>query len=318
VETVGVDVGGTKVAAAALGEDGLSTPSIVATATASAEALLDCICDAVAAVRTTQTRAVGVGVPSVVDYATGRARSSVNVPFEDVPLREVLGRRLGLPVYVDNDATVAALAEAWDGERIAVESLVMFTVGTGLGGGLVLGGRIYRGATGAAAEIGHTIVGLDLSGAVPQAGRFPQAGSLESLAAGGVLDRLAAEASRREPESALGRVHASQGVVRGRDAVAAAHAGDEVAVAVIERLGERLGLGIANAINTLDPEVVAVGGGVSAAGELLLGPARGVASAYVLPGVGTRTEIRLARHGNAAGMLGAALLAATEQALGQR
>jgi glucokinase len=317
VETVGVDVGGTKVAAAALREGQLSHASVSATAKGSSKALLDCICEAVEAVRTTATAAVGVGVPSVVDYATGRARSSVNVPFENVHLREVLGGRLGLPVYVDNDATVAALAEAWDGRGIAVGSLVMFTVGTGVGGGLVLGGRIYRGATGAAAEIGHTMIGLDLEAGVPPASRFPQPGSLEALAAGTVLDGLAAESAAAHPDSALGRLGASRGV-SGRDAVAAAHAGDEHARRAIERLGERLGVGIANAINTLDPEVVAVGGGVSAAGELLLEPARRVAASYVLPGVGTHTEIRLARHGAEAGILGAALLAATEHALGQR
>src|SRR5205814_1565841 len=148
-------------------------------------------------------------VPSVVEFETGRVVSSVNVPLADVPLREVLGRRLGVPVFVDNDATVAALAEAHD-ERLAMVSrdLVMITVGTGIGGGLVLGGRIYRGATGGAGELGHTLIGLDLAGAAPSPGDFPQPGSLEALGAGRALDALVCEAVDTHPESLLGRMHA--------------------------------------------------------------------------------------------------------------
>ena len=107
-------------------------------------------------------------MPSVVEFETGRVVSSVNIPLADVPLREVLGERLGVPVFVDNDATVAALAEAHDDElQLVARDLVMITVGTGVGGGLVLGGRIYRGATGGAGELGHTLIGLDLDGHVP-------------------------------------------------------------------------------------------------------------------------------------------------------
>lgn len=290
----------------------LAEPRRRPTRQAGAEALIEEITEAVAEVRTEATAAVGVGVPSVIDYETGSARSSVNVPFEDVPLRRILGDRLGLPVFVDNDATVAALAEAWDGERIAPESLVMFTVGTGVGGGLVIGGRIYRGATGAAAEIGHMLVGLSMEDGVPAARGFPQQGSLESLAAGSQLDQLARDAAAREPGSALAQKLADAGTISGRDAVESARAGDAASREVVAVLGRRLGVGIASAINLLDPEVVAIGGGVSAAGELLLEPAIETARAYTLPGVGTETEIRLASVGPDAGVLGAALLALSE------
>ena len=115
-------------------------------------------------------------MPSIVEFETGRVVSSVNVPLADVPLREVLGERLGVPVFVDNDATVAALAEAHDDQlRMVARDLVMITVGTGVGGGLVLGGRIYRGATGGAGELGHTLIGADLSGETPAPGRVPAA-----------------------------------------------------------------------------------------------------------------------------------------------
>jgi glucokinase len=313
-ETVGVDVGGTKVSVAVLSDGELSEPLIRPTRTGTAEQLVSEIVSGIEAVRTPATEAVGLGVPSVVDFATGRLRNSVNVPFADLALREVLGERVGLPVFVDNDATVAALAEAFDGGRIGVESLVMFTVGTGVGGGLVLGGKVYRGKTGAASELGHTLIGLDLEGGAPPPSGFPQPGSLESLASGSELDRLARTAAEAAPESALGQRLEAGEEVGGREAVEAAFVGDRVAIDAIRVLGERLGIGIASAINALDPEVVAIGGGASAAGELLLEPARRTALAYVLPGVGTATEIRLARRGPEAGVLGAALLAATEGA----
>ena len=311
-ETIGVDVGGTKIAVAMLRGGKLGEPSLRPTVEGDAEELLAEIIDAVNGLRTPATEAVGVGVPSVVDFASGRLRSSVNVPFQDLPVRGLLTERLGLPVFVDNDATLAALAEAYEEGRIAVDSLIIFTVGTGVGGGLVLGGKVHRGRTGAAGEVGHTIVGMDLERGAPPPSEFPQAGSLESLAAGRELDRLAEAAAQAEPKSALGRRLAEVGEVSGADAVDAARDGDEAAVDALRILGERLGIGIANAINLLEPEVVVIGGGVSSAGDLILEPARRVAMQYVLDGVGTETEIRLARRGNEAGVLGAALLAAIE------
>jgi glucokinase len=292
---IGVDVGGTKIAVAVLDGPTLLEPVLEPTDTSSAQALVAQLVDAVRS--TGDAAAVGVAVPSVVDWETGRIRSSVNIPLHDVPLREVLREQLGVPVFVDNDATCAALAEAYDDEGMLVaRHLVMFTVGTGVGGGIVIGGRIYRGATGAAAELGHTIVGADLRRApFAHSDDFPQPGSLESLASGTALNEIACE----------------HGVTAGR-VVDAARGGDPAALAAIELLGRRLGVGIANAINTFDPDLVVVGGGVSAAGELLLEPAREEADRYRLTGVGTRTEIRRARHGPLAGVRGAALLASHE------
>ncbi len=309
---VGVDVGGTKIAVATLREGELSEPRAEPTATGGTDALLDAIAAGVERVRDASSCAVGIGVPSVVDFEAGAARTSVNVPLRDVPLRKLLGKRLGLPVFVDNDATLAAFAEAHDGDELVARNLVMLTVGTGVGGGLVIDGRPYRGATGAAGELGHTLIGLRLDEGIPEPGGFPQDGSLESLAAGSALDRLAGQAASEHPDSALGSRRERGQEVGGADVVEAARGGDEVAVGLLERLGARLGIGIANAINTFDPEVVAIGGGVSAAGDLLLEPARRTAWEYVLPGVGTRTEIRLSRHGYQAGVLGAALLAKRE------
>jgi glucokinase len=312
---IGVDVGGTKVAVATLEDEHLSEPSLQPTEASSAAGLVDEIVGAVESARAPHTTAVGVGVPSVVEFATGRVRSSVNLHLADFELRDVLQERLELPVFVDNDATVAALGEAFDdGGRPVVQNLVMFTVGTGIGGGLVLGGKVYRGSTGAAGEMGHTLVGMSFSEGAPRPGDFPQAGSLEALASGRVLDRMAAEVASQRPDSELARLGSHGEHVDGRDVVKAAHGGDPDAIGAIRVLGERLGIGIANAINAFDPDEVVVGGGVSVAGELLLGPARATARDFVLPGVGTRTEIRVARHGGDAGVRGAALLAGLELA----
>ncbi len=312
---IGIDVGGTKIACATLQGGALGESHLQHTELDSQERLVEQLVAAVEHARTPDSRAVGVGVPSLIEFATGRIRSSVNIPLQDLPLRELLTERVGIPVYVENDASCAALAEAFHDGRMAVPHLVMFTVGTGVGGGLELNGRLYRGATGTAAEVGHTIVGLALQdGAPDHGGVFPQPGSLEVLASGTALDRLAEEAAREDPNSFLGKRLTRDGGVTGHDAVDGAREGDKGSVRCLQILGERLGIGIANAITMFDPLEVVVGGGVSAAGELLLAPARETAWKYAVPGAGSKCEIRLARHGPRAGVLGAALLAAQEYA----
>jgi glucokinase len=312
---IGIDVGGTKVACATLQDGKLSESDLQHTELESQEGLIDQLIAAIKQARSADTRAVGIGLPSLIEFATGRIRSSVNIPLQDLPLRELLTERVGIPVYVENDASCAALAEAFHEGRLASRHLVMFTVGTGVGGGLVLNGRLYRGATGTAAEVGHTIIGLALEeGAPDHGGVFPQPGSLEVLASGTALDRLAEDAARKDPNSFLGKRLTRDGGVTGHDVVDGAHEGDEAAIRCLRILGERLGIGIANAITMFDPLEVVVGGGVSAAGELLMAPARETAWKYAVPGAGTKCEIRLARHGPRAGVLGAALLAAQEYA----
>src|SRR5829696_2986337 len=244
---VGVDVGGTKVVAAALEGPRLTMTEAGPTDTSSARALIEEMVTAVAPLLPAE--AIGVAVPSVVDAARGAARFSTNVPLADIPLREILRKRLGIPVFVDNDATCAALAEAYDDEhRLVVRHLVLFTVGTGVGGGVVIDGRVFRGATGAAGELGHALVAAELESGAPPRAAFPRPDSLEGQAAGRALDRLAAE----------------RGLADGRGAVAAALAGRSAGKEVIRIVGERLGIGIANAINTFDPDLVLLGGGVAA------------------------------------------------------
>ena len=211
--------------------------------------------------------------------------------------------RVGLPVYVENDASCAALAEAFRDGRMAVPHLVMFTVGTGVGGGLVLNGRLYRGATGAASEVGHTLIGLDLEhGAPPHTRRVPAGRLARGAGLGpGARPARATRPRARDANSFLGKRLTRDGGVTGHDVVDGAREGDAPSIECLRILGERLGIGIANAITMFDPLEVVIGGGVSAAGELLLGPAREVAWKYAVPGAGTQCEIRLARHGPHAG-----------------
>ena len=309
---VGIDLGGTKVAAASLRGGELGPAAIEVTDHSSQQAVLDQLVSLVKSVRGGKLDAVGVGVPSVVEFETGRVTASVNLPLAGVPLRRLLRERLGVPVFVDNDANIAALAEAHDHRlQMVAKNLVMLTIGTGIGGGLVLCGRIYRGATGGAGELGHTIVAADLSSPSRAASDFPQPGSLERVAAGSALDRLAADAAVGQPQSALGRRRAARQSVLGADVVRAARAGDSTSAHVVETWAQRVGIGIAHAINTFDPDEAVLGGGAARAGELLLEPARRAALSHVVPGLGSNTTIRLARH-ERAGVLGAALLALHE------
>jgi glucokinase len=321
---IGIDLRAARVAVAQLREGQLGETLVQPTERSDSASLIDQLAAMVASARTDDLLGVGIGVSRIVEFESGRVVSTsrgaspatngaVELPLADVPLRRVLEERLGVPVLVDNDANVTALAEAHDEQlELVVRHLVMFTFGTHVGGGLVLGGRIYRGATGAAAELGHTILGLDLAGAVPTPMGFPQPGSLEFATAGHALDRLAGVAGRVHPKSALARLRAEGKPVLSADVIEAALDGDESAARMVEIWGQRIGIGVANAIHTFDPEEVVIGGDAARGGLLVLEPARRVALEYLLPGLGAHTTIRLARHRVHAGVLGAALLARGE------
>jgi glucokinase len=314
-EFIGVDVGGTKIAICKLQDGRFSDSDVTHTEQSSQEALVEQLARRLEVACGPDTRAIGIGLPSVIEFATGRILSSVNIPLKELPLRELLTKRVGIPVHVENDASCAALAEAFDGGRLVTPELVMFTIGTGVGGGWVINGKLYRGARTSAAEVGHWILGRDLEDGDDGAEEpFPQRGSLETLASGRALDRLAARAATQYPDSYLGHKRGERGGVSGTDVVDGAEAGDAASLWCLRVLGHRLGIGIANAVNTFDPMEVVIGGGVSRAGALLLEPARAATFRHTVPGLGTHTTIRIARHGPRAGVLGAALLAAQEHA----
>jgi glucokinase len=310
---LGVDVGGTKVAVAEL--EGAAAMGTVEHPTdiSSSDALLDGVESAVREVIGTgpPPAAVGVGVPSQVDWKSGAVVASVNIPLEGVPLREELGRRLAAPVFVDNDANCAALAEAQLVDNPPALHLVMLTLGTGVGGGVVIGGRIFRGATGLGAELGHVVIDED----GPECpGNCPSRGCLEAMCSGTALERDATALAAERPDSELGRLADGAGRVKGRAVVEAARAGDGDALRLLERLGHRLGVGIAGFANAFEPEHVVIGGGLSAAGDLFLEAARREASERALPAIWSRVRLSLARGGPAAGVIGAGLLALQEDA----
>ena len=310
---LGIDVGGTKVAAAVI--EGAAAIHAVEQPTDLADggALLAGIEAAFAAVgeRCGPPDAVGIGVPSQIEFATGTVLSSVNIPLAGVPLRSELGRRLGVPVFVDNDANCAALAEAQLVPDPPAQHLVMLTLGTGVGGGVVIDGRIERGHSGLGGELGHVIV--DGQTALATAGDgFPRPGSLEWICSGTGLERAATALAEAGASGALGRRLAEDGRVSGREAVAAARDGDAEALGLFECHGRWLGLAIAGVVNTFEPEHVVIGGGLSRAADLFLDAAIGEAARHALPALWERTEVRLARGGADAGVIGAGVLAAQE------
>jgi glucokinase len=230
----------------------------------------------------------------------------VNLPLKDGPFRDIMAERLGLPVVVDNDANAAALVEHRFGAARGTHHSVMLTVGTGIGGGLVLDDRLYRGSVGAASEPGHMVV--DMDGPRCQ-GNCPSHGCLEAVASGTALAREARAAAQAAPSSALGRAAASGREVTGALVTELAHDGDQASRDVLSLIGTRLGVGIASLVNIFNPEAVVVGGGVIGAGELLLEPARAEMKRRALPPGRDTVKVVAARFAGEAGMLGAAVLA---------
>ncbi len=214
----------------------------------------------------------------------------MNIPLVDVPLRDVMHERLGLPVVIENDANAAAIAEWRVGAGRGTTDMLMLTLGTGVGGGLILGGRPYRGAIGAGAELGHVVLVHD--GAPCSCGGR---GHLEAYVSGKAADGVARDA--------FGPAADAHALVR------LAREGDGRAVELLAEIGRKLGSGIGSLINTFDPELIVIGGGFAAAGELLLGPAREVIAREALKPMRDTVRIVDAELGNAAGMVGAAMAA---------
>lgn len=305
---IGVDVGGTKVAVGHVAGRELVASVEHPTPLTSAEDVIAAIEAGVSELTRRQgpPLAIGVGVPSQIEFATGRVVTSVNIPLAGVNLRHELTARFGVPAVVDNDANCAALAAAQFVPGGPARHLVMLTLGTGVGGGAVIDGRIFRGATGLGAELGHVVIQAD----GPECpGNCPNHGCLEALASGTALGRDARELAAERPESRLGRTMAENGTVSGRDVVNFAREGDPESIELLERLGTWLGVGISNMINVFEPEHMVVGGGLCAAADLFLGVADREARSRALPALAERVRIGVSDAGPAAGMIGAALLA---------
>jgi glucokinase len=308
--TIGVDMGGSKLLAGAV-DSGLSVHHRAQRSFTRHDVsyLFDTVVDAVEETRAGAGRevtAVGFGIPSLIDQRTGTAVVAVNLPLKNVMFGDVMAERLDLPVFVDNDANLAALAEHRAGAARGCNEAVVLTVGTGIGGGLILRGELYRGAIGSAGELGHVVV--DLNGP-PCGPNCPNHGCVEAMASGTALAREALRVARERPRSGLGRALAEGRELAGPLVTELAHDGDEAAIETIATIGRYLGVAITSLVNTFNPEVVVIGGGVMGAGELLLGPVRAEVATRALPPSRDLVEIVPAAFGVEAGMIGAAALA---------
>jgi glucokinase len=310
-KTIGVDLGGTKMLVGVLDADSnVLWESREASTGQTEDELLELLVREIEAAHTAcpDATAVGLGIPATIDHERGIAITAVNLPLDNLPIRDLASKRTGLPIVVDNDANVAALAEHLYGAAKGAENAVMLTIGTGIGGGLILGGEIYRGAHGAGAELGHTVI--DVDGPECQ-GNCPGRGCVETLASGTAIGREGRAAAEREPDSLLGKMLADGHEIDGKAVTEVALNGDAAARAVFELTGRRLGVALTSFANIFEPEVIVIGGGVIAAGDLLLDPARRELEARALPPM-NRTPVLAAKLGSDAGMIGAAAMARGE------
>jgi len=310
-ETIGVDLGGTKMLLGVLDADSkVLWESREASTGQSEDELVELLVREIeeAKGKRPDVEAVGLGIPATIRHDDGVAISAVNLPIENLPVRDLVGGRTGLPVFVDNDANMAALAESLYGAAKGARHAVMLTIGTGIGGGLILGGEVYRGATGAGAELGHTVIEID--GPACQ-GNCPGRGCVETFASGTALGREGRAAAEREPGSVLGAMLAEGEEIDGKAVTEAALSGDATARGVFDLIGSRLGVALTSFANIFEPEVFVVGGGVIAAGDLLLEPARRELAARALPPM-KEIPVLAAELGSDAGMIGAAALARIE------
>src|SRR4051794_2305791 len=296
MQVLGIDVGGTKIEIASVAHGRAVEPCEAQTPLSDSAALIDGI-EALARQvieRDGEPEAIGVGVPSQIDFETGTVVASVNIPLEGVPLRDELQRRFGIPVFVDNDANVAALAEAQWIEGGPAHHLVMLTLGTGVGGGVIIDGNVFRGATGLGAELGHMVIQAD---GLPCPGRTcPNRGCIEAYCSGSALERAAG--------------------MKGPEVEAAARAGDAEAQRHLDDLGRWLGVGISNFVNIFEPEHIVIGGGLGAsAADLFLDTAVGEARSRALPAGFEHLTVSVAKGGSDAGVIGAGFLAQKEHAL---
>jgi glucokinase len=291
---IGVDLGGTKLLGGVIGRDGKAVRRReVPTPTESEEVLLGALDELVEWLFDDDVKALGFGIPSTIDQRTGRAVWSANIPLTDVPLRERYSERFSLPVGIDNDANAAAIAEWQVGAGRGADHMIMLTLGTGVGGGLILDGKPFRGAVGAAAELGHIVVEFD---GRPCQGFCRGRGHIETYATGVAATRDAAMAFGRDADS--------------RALIARAQRKDPVALEVLDGIARRLGATMGSLVNIFNPEVIVVGGGWGkAAGEYLFRTAQETMMREALSPGRELVRVVPAQLGSDAGLVGAAFVA---------
>jgi glucokinase len=307
---IGVDLGGTKAIAGAVDASlGVHYRARREVPTSDLASLLETLTELVDEVRAAvggEVEGVGFGIPCLIDQDRGLAVSSVHLPIDGVAFADVMAERIGLPVFMDNDGNLALLAEHRAGAAQGERNAVMLTLGTGIAGAILIGGELYRGSQGAAGELGHMVVWAD---GPPCGPGCPSRGCLEALVSGTALTTAALALARRSPASRLGQALAAGREVSGPLVTELAFDGEADALALLAELGAWLGIGLVNVVNIFNPDVVVIGGGVIAAGELILAPARRVLAERALALPAQHVRVLGASFGAESGMLGAAVFA---------
>lgn len=308
VSVIGVDVGGTKIAAGRMGPGHAVEESLVIPTPPGGVGVVDAVAGVVerlSAGASSPVAAVGVGIPATIDALTGIVGASNHTGMDGMHARALLEERIPHPVHVDNDGNLAALAEHRLGAGRGHSDVVLLTVGTGIGGGLIVADHLFRGGRGQGAELGHVVVKGD---GPPCQGDCPNHGCVETMCSGTSLGRDLRAFARANPGTALGALEAED-ALDSRSGLELAQSGDPDAIAIFAEAGRWLGVAVASLTNVFDPDVVIIGGGVSAAGELLIGPARDEYQRRALPPT-RRAPLVRAALGADAGMVGAGILAA--------
>jgi glucokinase len=311
---IGVDLGGTNIKAGVVNPEG-KTVEKLSIKTNAERPMEDIIADmgqialdvtAACNLNISDISAIGVGSPGTPDNRSGVLVYATNLPFRMAPIRSVIGKMTGLPVYIDNDANCAAMAESVVGAAQGIADSVTITLGTGIGAGIIINHRIYSGFNQAGSEFGHTVLVSD--GVLCSCGRK---GCFESYGSATGLIRMTGEAAAQDSSSVLNRlIKEKNGKISAKTAFEAMREGDRTATDVVDRYLEYLADGLANVVNAFMPEVLVIGGGVCNEGDALLIPLLSKMEGKTFFGPGVRkTEVRLAKLGNGAGIVGAAMMA---------
>jgi glucokinase len=311
---IGIDAGGTKIAALVLHDDQVVEKHRIPTDTTSAQSVVVGLGEITSLLRERvasqgiEVEAVGVGAAGFIDYGNGVVTFSPNLPLLDTPLRDLLQKQCGIPVYLDNDANVAALAEARMGAGRGARFLVHLTLGTGIGGGIIIDGRVYRGALGAAAELGHMVI-MDDGPPCTCGAR----GCLEALASGWSIAARVKELADKQVDSPLVDDYLKDPDNFGAEKVVEhADAGERFALTILSEAGKHLGVGVGSLVNIFNPDVVTFSGGLLGAYHHMEENMRLAAERISIPISRGHVRILAGTLGDEGGQIGAALLPSSQ------
>ena len=312
---IGIDIGGTFTKMAVIGDEGIVLDDwVVKTDTSNnGKNIIKNIAKSInqklqsLGINQNRIRAIGIGAPAFIDMKKGFIHEAINIGWVNYPLKEEMEFEFGLPVVIDNDANVAALGEMWKGAGKGFDHLICVTLGTGVGGGIIMNGDIVHGSNGMAGEIGHFTVDND-DGFLCNCGKK---GCLETVASATGVVRMALSSIKNHQDSQLYHLYMKNGFLTAKDVFDIALKNDFYAVQIVEKVGYYLGFALANLSNVLNPECIVIGGGVSEAKDTLLKPVDAYFKHYALQRVYNGVQIKIASLGNRAGVIGAAWLAKT-------